>query len=577
MASINRRSFLSYLSSTAVTPFLTLSLGFIPQAQGLSQPSSWEQADSFFPFSVTSGDPTDTGVILWTRLNPTALNGTESLFFEISTDIDFSQPVFLGEVKAEEISFLNDYTVKVDLDGQLQPNRFYYYRFIYGSVTSRIGRARTAPSPGMQVDSLKFGLVTCQDLSSGYYDALRHLAEQSDIDYVLHLGDFIYEYEVSPRSSDSDLSASNLVTTSGRASTLEEFRTIYKAYRSDQHLLRAMENHTWIMTTDDHETSNNCYWDYERDTLGAPDHVFTEQQNFEGLFELKRGAQQAWMEYTPSRVYVDWNASHPHQFNRIYRRFYFGDLVDLYMLDTRTYRDAHACGEETFLQIILPLGCSKFSDENRSILGNNQRDWLLNGLAESTSKWRLLGNQTFMARLGLELGNFKLPLNMDAWDGFWHERQQLLRELQSNGVNNLIVATGDMHTHICSNLKIDHADVNPFNENNYVGAEFMTPSVTSEGLVGIITNILNLDIPSNYQPLFEDLITAAVRVTNPHIRFFDSFSHGYSTLEFTNDYCQWDSYAIDKTIPSDTQKHQVASYRKYEAYPWVMKQDFQQA
>lgn len=574
MDSINRRHFLSFVGAGLATPFVVLG----SKAHGLSflnsaKPTFNSSSEEVFPYSVASGDPTPSGFMLWTRINPSVWSESLNLDFEVAEDEDFSSVVFSGRVNGSDIGSDRDYTVKLDLDNQLESNRYYFYRFFYNGTVSRTGRARTSPAYGAPLDSLKFAMVTCQDYTNGYYDAFRHLAEDESIDYVLHLGDFIYETAGDPRFQALPFEDRLIILPSDGlvAMDLADYRTLYQNYRSDKNLQLAMERHTFIITTDDHETANDCYWDYENDTLGAPDHPYHLDNNLEALYQLKLDSQQAWLEYTPTRVHVDWDATHPHQFSKIYRQFSFGDMVDLFVLDTRTYRTPHPCGEGDVLERYVPLGCTNFDNPDQSLLGNEQKDWLVNGLAASSTRWKVLGNQTFMGRLGVELGQFKLPINVDAWDGFWAERSLLMNEVKSNDVGNFIVLTGDLHTHMASNVKVNYADVNPLNENNYVGAEFMTPSVTSAGLIDMISSLTGIDIPASNQKVLEDISTFAVRALNPHVRFFDSFSHGYSTVEFNNEFCEWQSFIIDKNAVSGTEKIPHARYRKYEEYPWILK------
>ena len=233
-----------------------------------------------FDLSVSSGDPSATGVMLWTHIRPEALRGGQPLFLQVGLDAGFQTLLLQARIEASQISAERDHTVKVDLDGQLPETLSggpYFYRFIYDGTVSRTGRCRTLPQDSTALRSLKLGLLTCQDYTNGYYPALGHLAADDSIDYVLHLGDFIYETAGDPRFQSLPFADRTLVLPSGGTVALDlaDYRFIYRRYRSDPLLQLAMERHTFICVPDDHETANDCYWDYERDTLGAPDHPYT--------------------------------------------------------------------------------------------------------------------------------------------------------------------------------------------------------------------------------------------------------------------------------------------------------------
>ncbi|XOZ34701.1 alkaline phosphatase D family protein [Halomonadaceae bacterium KBTZ08] len=588
MADFDRRQFLVGLAATTLTPYLLTgsrnAQASATQWQGASYVESRLDTSNLsvdqgrvFELSVASGDPVPTGVILWTRVRPDLVVAEQSLFFQVALDGEFQQLVSEGEVLPEDLNERSDYTVKVDLEGQLSPGQRYYYRFIYGNTASRTGRCRTAPAEHASPDRLKFAVLTCQDYTNGYYGALDHVADDDSIDFVLHLGDFIYESVGDPRFQDLPFEDRLIILPSGNtvAFDLADYRHLYRIYRSDRSLQRAMEQHTWIITTDDHETCNDAYWDYEQDTLGCPDHPFMTDASYANNLDLRRqlklDSQRAWAEYVPARIQFNESATHPFEFSRIYRDFRFGDLVNLYMLDTRTYRTPHPCGEDDVLERYVPIGCDNFGNPNQSMLGDAQREWLLNRTHLSTTRWNVLGNQTFMGRLGLDLGeDVKLPFNVDAWDGYTAERQLLLNEFQSNGVDNLVVLTGDLHSYIAAQVKKDYSDLAFWNFDNHRGAEFMTPSLTSAGLADQLPE----QTPDNKvnNALVDALSSSAVRVTNPHIRFFNSRLHGYSTVEFRDSYCEWVAYAVSKDTPDQLPAREaIARFRKYEALPFLVR------
>jgi alkaline phosphatase D len=551
---INRRSMLGKLAAFGLAAPYTLRFAAGAEAQTASTGPFRLDDGSVFDLSVASGDPTPSGVILWTHVRPERVVAGQPLRFQVATDAAFASLVLEGEVSA--VSALADNTVKVDLDGKLRPGIRYYYRFLYGDVASRTGRARTLPAAGTK--TLKLALITCQDYTNGYYSAFNYLAQDDSVDFVVHLGDFIYESAADPRFQSLPFADRQVVLPSGEgvAVSLADYRSIYRTYRSDRFLQRALEQHTWIISPDDHETANDCYWDYERDTIGAPDHPFVDDAV--ALRGLKLASQRAWAEYVPARVQLNEAASHPHDFLNTYRDFAFGDLARISMLDTRSYRTGHPCGEGDVFERYLPLGCTNYKSPQQFMLGDAQEAWLLDRLSRRDTLWNVVGNQTFFARLSIA---GQLPIDVDAWDGYDAARKRLSQGIKDRNVKNLVFVTGDLHSYIASQIKLNYDNINPFDSGNQLGVEFMTPSVTSSALFDQLSQDLAGDA------LAGGLTSAAVFVNNPHIRFFDSARHGYSTLSFTRDYCEWVAYAIDKNVNSEAPGRSViARMRKYTSF-----------
>ena len=530
---ITRREFLVGAGAGLLTPFLAVSSSEAattgPFAIRRFLPSTLA-----FPISVASGDPTPTGVILWTRLSERIWRADRTLAFQVSRDPSFRRIVFQGLVDGSVIGPASDFTVKVDLDGNLQPGGVYYYRFIYNGIASRTGRCRTLPPPGAPIEKVKFGVVTCQDYLNGYYGAFAHIAKDSSIDFVVHLGDFIYE---SGGGSAYPGRRVDLPSGQSRASTLDDFRTLYRTYRSDPLHQLAMEYHTWIVIWDDHETANDCFWDYENDSLGAPNHPFRDDPV--RLRQLKFDAQRAWSEYVPARPAFNPLAAHPHDALSIFRRFQFGNLVDLVMTDERTYRTPHPCGEGGEAGRLFTRDCDERRSPAASMLGGAQRNWFVDNMTASTALWKVWGNEVFVGALTVgPAGSNQIIANVDAWDGFYAERDYILQTLRNAGLNNLVVLTGDLHTYIASYVKIDYGDRDNTNPANVVGVELMTPAVTSSN---IAQQIGVRDPPENF-------LVDAVRGLNPHIAFFNGQDWGYSTVEFKRTHCEYVAYRVDKSV-----------------------------
>lgn len=573
--STNRRQFLRYMLASLSTPYLLTACsesGAPAQYSVSKQLTTADQGLSFdssrvFSLSVASGDPSETGVVLWTRIDPSAYRPQQDLIFQIFRTPRFNNDNFVaeGRVSALDISELNDYTVRINVDGLLKPDRHYYYRFIYDNTVSRVGRCRTAPAAQNSPD-LKLAVLTCQDYLNGYYGAFGRIAKDDSIDFVVHVGDFIYETATSAFDSvpfaDRRI---DLPSGFSAAMGLEDYRHIYRRVRSDVFLQQAMEQHTWIITSDDHETADDCYWDYARDTLGAPGHPYVIDPQFGNspnlLTQLKLDSQQAWAEYIPARVSFDHNASHPHQALRIYRQVKLGSLVDLVMTDTRTYRTAHPCGEQYLFHRYAPL-CNLNQQDQQSMYGTIQKDWVFNKLTQSSAQWKVLGNQTLMARLGLYLNeNKKLLLSADSWDGYESEREQLFKVLQDNAVENFVVLTGDLHSCVASHLRYRFNNTPLISGEKVLGVEFMTPSVTSANFA---SQILKDNPTESRERLFDAISGATVRLNNPHIRYFNSDFYGYSTIKFTTNYCEWRAYEVNKDVNSDeVSLTERAAFRKH--------------
>jgi alkaline phosphatase D len=553
---VNRRDFLHLAGlGLLTTPYLVTYRGEAAWAgssetEGLPADAS-RPPERVFGLSVASGDPTPTGVVLWTRVNPEVWSAGRELAFEVAEDPAFRRPALWGRVAGKHFGPERDYTVQVDLDGRLAPGRVYYYRFRYDRTRSRTGRCRTLPREDDRVYRLTLGVVTCQDYTNGYYGAFHHLARE-EVDYVVHLGDFIYETTGRTRFQTTPYPDRRIVLPSGSnvCLGLDDYRAVYRAYRSDTFFQRALERHTWIVLWDDHETANDSYWDYARDTLGAPDHPYQTGSGYKNdpalLNRLKRDAQRAWAEYVPARVRVNPAASRPHDYLRIYRRFRFGTLAELFLTDQRTYRSPHPAGEKGVGERYLARS-PRSHDPARTMLGADQRDWLLQGMKTSPALWKVWGNEVLQAPLQFRLGGLlpgagaePLSVNLDAWDGYAYERGRIAAELKQARVRNLVVLTGDLHSYLAAYLKLDWNDASNRGQDNLVGVEYMTPAVTSANLAE--SPPANLPVPSD-----PNAVSALVRGFNPHIAFFNSRDWGYSTVEFNRFHCLYTAYAVDKS------------------------------
>ncbi|MGC1513782.1 MAG: alkaline phosphatase D family protein [Acidimicrobiales bacterium] len=453
-----------------------------------------------FSLGVASGDPLADAVILWTRLAPSPLAGdgplpeTVEVSWTIALDPDLNLVVRQGTTAAVVRSA---HSVHVDVDG-LEPATTYYYRFSALGATSRLGRARTAPIGS--VDHLRFAFVSCQDFQAGSYASYRALAGE-DLDFVLHLGDYIYEYAADPGAYRSHIG--------GETTTLDDYRNRYALYKGDPALRDAHAAFTWICTWDDHEVVNNYAGTSPPGAPAGPE------------FDARRAnGYQAWYEHLPVRLPGGAQAS-AGSFP-IHRRFQLGDLLDLSVLDTRQYRSDQPCGDATG-------NCAGSLDPNATMLGAHQEAWLLDNLSTSTAAWRGVAQQVMMAQL--KLGGlpdrFRLPealgglrqagegitVNHDQWDGYATPRRRLLSHLADNAIPDVVVLTGDIHSHWVADLKVDFdAHLSPV-----VATEFVGSSITSTGF------------PKGSNLAMQSLVP----LTNPHIRFVEGERHGYAIADVT--------------------------------------------
>lgn len=449
--------------------------------------------DRVFAQGIASGLHSSDQVVLWTRTAPEIAGTDLSLRWEVATDDSFGTVVASGSTAADPAA---DHTVKV-LVGGLQPDRSYWYRFRHSAEDSPVGRARTLPGPGASVSSMRFAYGSCQSYNSGYYAAWRSVAAQ-DVDAVLFLGDYIYEsmaINLLGAARDGDL----LKT----ATTLEDYRAKYRIYKTDPDLRAAHEAHPFVPVWDDHEFFNDC----DR-------RMFTEEPR------RAAAAIQAWFEYQPV-----WPISGP----RIYRDLPWGDLGHVFMLDGRQYRDPHRSDS-------LPVGAMPITEYEtavgRTLLGDAQRQWLLDGLssAAATSVWKVIGNPVMIAPLRvldldipevrdcnpgyLKHAGFYTNSAFDSWDGFVWEREVVLSHLASNGIGNTVFVTGDYHSFWQAGLQPDFDD----EASPLVANEFVTGAISSGG--GAV----------NENAIFGK---AEYGPWQPRFNFIDGIHNGYGLLEAT--------------------------------------------
>ncbi|MEU6670644.1 alkaline phosphatase D family protein [Streptomyces sp. NPDC046727] len=399
--------------------------------------------DGVFTLGVASGDPLPDGIVLWTRLAPDPLNGggmPDAVFpveWEIAEDERFRRIARRGTAQAgPELG----HSVHVDVRG-LRPDRPYWYRFRAGGQLSSTGRTRTAPHPHQRGGSLRVALASCQNWQHGYFTPYADMLAQ-DPDVVLFVGDYIYE-------SSPSATAVRRHEGKGEPYTLAQYRNRYAQYRTDPDLAAMHANAPWVVTFDDHEVDNDWAGEIPQDPDKQPHDKFVARL---------AAAFQAYYEHMPVRATAIPDGPHI----QMYRRLEFGRLARLNVLDTRQFRSDQATTQE---------GAEAPS---MTMLGAEQKQWLLDGLQDSPARWNLIASQIMMAETDLLPGDGKLWY-YDAWDGYQAERNALLEEFAD--IRNPVVLSGDRHLTMISDLRTDYADP----DSDVVGAEFVGTSISSSG------------------------------------------------------------------------------------------------
>ena len=465
--------------------------------------------EGLFSHSVASGDPLPNAVILWTRIAP-PFDEVVDVYWEVALDPDFVERVGAGWVQTDSD---RDFTVKLDAVG-LGAGQTYYYRFRSLGRTSPIGRTRTAPEGSVQ--RLRFAVGSCSRYNQGYFHAYRAIAEEPSLDFVLHLGDYIYEYGSQGPVRDHDPAY--------EIQSLDDYRRRYAQYRSDSDLQEAHRQNAFITVWDDHESANNSWRD------GAQNH----NESTEGSWAERRArAERAYSEWMPIRDQDD---------GRIFRHLAFGGLVDLMMLDTRLWgRD---------LSIPDTADQEGIRDPSRTLLGFDQEEWVAGGLEASQAQWVICGQQVILSPwklvAGAESDGGGQIANTDGWDGYIASRRRFLDALQRAGDPDLIVLTGDVHSSWAFDITDDPSNpevYDPETGRGSQGVEFVTPGITS--------------------PFFDatGVLADVFLGANPHLRWAETQSQGYMVLDVTRERaeCAWYHFEDVQALETEQRLGQVVS------------------
>lgn len=450
-----------------------------------------------FYHGVASGDPLTDRVIIWTRVTPGDSVASMDVQWEVSANENFDPVLKEASVTT---SPLQDYTVKADVEG-LEPDTRYYYRFHALGKTSPTGKTKTLPA-GI-IDSLTFAVVSCSNWQHGYFNAYGRIAGK-EVDAVLHLGDYIYEYGVNnARNVDRRHLPEHEVI------TLQDYRTRYSQYHLDEGLRAMRQQHPLITIWDDHELANDTY------AAGAQNH-----QGEEGDFSARKAAaRKAYYEWIPIR-----------EGDKHYRTFSFGDLAEVIMLDERQEgRTKPAAGTTD------PV----YGSNERSMLGREQLNWFEEKLKNSRATWKVIGNQVMFSDLDRSAVNPKNPRNMDSWDGYPAEKQHIGDIIKTNSLKNIIFLTGDTHASWAFEVVAD-----PFKKisGTYqpLAVEFGTTSVSSSNS--------NESAPDDTVKLREQ----AYLKTNPHLKFVNQRDHGYLLLTLYGEKAKAEWYFVGTVLQPDS-------------------------
>ncbi|MFF4897410.1 alkaline phosphatase D family protein [Streptomyces sp. NPDC001068] len=524
-----RRTVVKAAAATAVAAAVAAPLATALPARAASDAPA-------FLHGIASGDPLPDGILLWTRVTPSAdatpgsgIGADTDVSWVVATDRALTNVVSRGSTTATAAS---DHTVKADIRG-LAPATDYWFRFSAGGTDSAVARTRTAPAADAAVSGLRFGVVSCANWEAGYFASYRHLAARSDLDAWLHLGDYIYEYGTGEYGTRDTVVRPHAPT--HEIITLADYRIRHGRYKTDTDLQALHAKAPVIAIWDDHEFANDSW------SGGAENHT----EGTEGAWTARQAAaKQAYFEWMPVRPAIA---------STTYRRLRFGKLADLSLLDLRSFRSQQ-----------VSTGSGSVDDPNRTITGRAQLDWLKAGLKASDTTWRLVGNSVMISPFAigslsadllkplaklLGLPQDGLGLNTDQWDGYTDDRRELLAHLRSNAIGNTVFLTGDIHMAWANDVPVD-AGTYPLSAS--AATEFVVTSVTSD----------NLDDILKVSPGVVSTVAAPlIQLANRHVHWVDTDRHGYGILDITAARAQMDYYVLSDKTKADATSSWERSYR----------------
>ncbi|WP_269617850.1 alkaline phosphatase D family protein [Zhongshania sp. BJYM1] len=510
---MKRRHFLRVMTTASIAVPILTACGGSSNSRSSSTNTAASDVNVSFIHGVASGDPLDDRVILWTRVTPKEdLIGTINVLCEVAEDAEFNS-IVLSEIFSTSAE--RDFTVKFDAAGLLS-EQYYWYRFSVGEHQSPVGRAQTLPMPGQYAERLRYAVCSCSSYPHGYFSVYRMIANRTDLDFVLHLGDYIYEYGDDEYGDNSE----RRLDPPHEIMVLDDYRRRYAHYRKDLDLQAAHLIHPFITIWDDHESANDSYKDgAENHNDGEGEWANRKAQAIQAYFE--------WMPIRPPTVSED----------SIYRAFRYGDLADFIMLDTRL--------EGRVKQLDNPVDPARA--DARDLLGQTQKSWFKNKLATAQGQWKFVGQQVMFAQLqllelqrllpGVPTNDFSplIAVNMDQWDGYPVEREEILDFVEENSISNMVVLTGDIHTSWASELYKSSAVITGGVLDEPLGVEFVAPSITSPG----------------FPDGAAELVSAVLPVVNPHMKYTDLKNHGFILMDVNHQRAQAEFYYAENIDSAD--------------------------
>jgi alkaline phosphatase D len=486
--------------------------------------SAWSRpslSDNPFSLGVASGSPTHDSVVLWTRLMapdlaPLLDPQPVTVRWELAHDEGFSRIVRSGQAQAvPELA----HSVHVEVSG-LDPDRWYWYRFMAGAAASPIGRTRTFPAPDAVVPKLRLAYASCQRWEHGYFSAYRHMVRE-ELDAVLFLGDYIYEYPNASRAVR--------VPTGGWVLTLDDYRQRYALHKGEPELQAMHAACPWLMAWDDHEVQNDYAGRQAGDGPGVMD-----------FMARRAAAYQAFYEHMPVRASVVARAISGLAAGaemRMYWQQRFGQLATIVLLDDRQYRDPQVCtrGGKLGSSQVDPHACAAWNDPSRTLLGAAQEQWLDGELAHAGPGWTIIGQQTLFGQRDFRLGPGQSLWN-DGWDGYAAARRRVTDSLQRHRVADPVLLGGDVHENWVGHVKADYARP----DSAALGVEFCGTSITSRS-------------GTRQTP-------AQLLAENPHFVFADTQRKGYGVAEFTPERVTTTLRVVDDVTQRDTRIETLARF-----------------
>ncbi len=470
-----------------------------------------------FAEGVMSGDPTPSGITLWTRLADAA--GAGGVELEVASDSTFRKVVTR---KVIQTSAGLDHAAKARLTG-LKPHTQYYYRFSTRTTESPVGRFRTA-LPADSLQPVSFAFFSCQDYTHGYYNAHEVLAK-GDYDFVICLGDYIYAEAYHSIKSGTGVRNDRV----GQARTLAQYRNKYALYRSDASLRKVHAKFPIVTLWDDHEVQDNY-------AGGEPDGGLPASKGYSGRrrSEAYRAFFDSMPYYAPSK-------------NQIYRGLRFGKTVDLIVMDQRQYRADQPCDDG------VSTPCADWN-QPRNFLGAKQMGFVKDRLTTSDAAWKIMANEVTMMPTKVLGGAY---YQFDSWQGYPQEREELLQHIKTKNVKDVVFVTGDIHTFISGDVRTNNGD------GDTVAVEFVGGSVTSQGLGETDLNAGNGVVlkGNDKNPKTDPGIISALRDINPWVDQADFDHHGFGKVRATANGLEAELVRLETIKKKSTKLLDATGYR----------------